>query len=152
MLVNFDIAQNLPIFFRDEKIWTFSEEITEFTLEDHSAKMTFKLGKHLNATLPNVYLEILHEGPTLLKKYDRALVEVPTYASSNKRYRYAESTVYYVLIENEYKKINLSKENAQKVFSLKWSEIEDYAKKNNISFKSEDGWLKLLSHYKTLLG
>ena len=143
MLVNVDLQQDLPIFQREGKVFTFSEQINEFTISDGTAKMVFKRGASVSPSLPNVLMEVISETPLVLKKHERNVVEVPSYGGSTKSFRYAENKSYYAEIDDGFKKITLSKESAEKLFSKQWKEIEEYAKKNNISFKTEDGWRKL---------
>lgn len=150
MLVNVDLYQDMPIFLRDEKIYTFSNSINEFTVTDSTRKMTFKRGKLIDKDLPNVLMEIISDSPMLLKKQDRQLIEISVYGNGNKNYRYANGKAYYAVIANKVEKINLTKENAQKLFAQKWKLMEEHAQQTGSSFKTEEGWRKMTKYYSSV--
>lgn len=147
MMINLDLNQDIPIFLNENNVYTFSESINGFTINDSLAKITFKRGKLISAELPNVLLEVISDLPTVLKQFNREVVEVPGYGNGSKSYRYDEGKVYYALINNKVTKISLTKGNAQKVFAHKWDLIEAFAKQVSKCFTTESGWRKMAEHY-----
>lgn len=146
MLVNVDVVQNIPIFFRDESTYAFTEKINEIIVGDSLNKTVYKRGKLLHANFPDHFYEVILESPLLVKRSDKNVVEQPTYGGSSKSYRYVETKTYYRLAGDELQKITLTKENAQRLFAENWEAIEAYAKKNKLSFKTEAGWRQLVKY------
>ncbi len=143
MFVNVDLYQNMPIFLRDEKIYTFSDRINELIVIDSPANATFKRGNLIDKSLPDLFMEVISNSPLLLKKQERQLIEIPGYGNGTKNYRYVSGKTYYAVIDGKVAMINLTKENAQKVFVQNWKLIQEYVQQNNISFKTEEGWRKI---------
>jgi hypothetical protein len=151
MLINIDVYNNMPVFIRNDTVYSFSENIKEFTVTDNQTTVYFAKGSAFtSAFLPDVFMQKLNASPVFLKQTRKVVVEVPTYDSPNKVYRFQESVIYYTETKNGFQKISLNKNDAKKIFFQKWNELEKYADKNDISFKSEEGWRKLLEYYKTL--
>jgi hypothetical protein len=151
MLINIDVYNNMPVFIKNDTVYSFTENIKEFVVTDNQTRIYFSKGSaYKSQLLPDVFMQKLNESPVFLKQTIKRVVEVPTYDSPNKVYRFQESVIYYTETKNGFEKINLNKKDAGKIFFQKWSEVEKYAGKNDISFKSEEGWCKLFDYYKTL--
>jgi hypothetical protein len=151
MLINIDIYNNMPVFIKNDTVYSFTESIKEFVVTDNQTTLYFSKGSAFkSALLPDVFMQKLYASPVFLKQTIKRVVEVPTYDSPNKVYRFQESVVYFTETKNGFEKISLNKNEAKKIFWQKWNEIEKYADKNDISFKSEDGWRKVFDYYKTL--
>jgi len=152
MQVNIDLFEGTPVFFRDGKVYTFTEEIAEIYFQDGTSATPklFKKGQVINASLPKGYYEVISAEPLFLKGYSRKLAEVPGYDAANKKSRFVEGKTYYATINGQLQKINLTKTDAEKVFGAKWKAISEYATQNKLSFKQQEGWDALMRQYKTL--
>jgi hypothetical protein len=151
MLINIDVYNNMPVFIRNDTVYSFTENIREFVITDNQTTVYFSKGSAFRSPLlPDVYMQKLNASPVFLKQTRKVVVEVPTYDSPNKVYRFQESVIYYTETQNGFEKVSLNKNDAKKIFRQKWNEIEKFADKNDLSFKSEEGWRKLLEYYKTL--
>lgn len=151
MLVNIDVYNNMPVFIKNDTVFSFSEDIREFVVTDNKTTLIFSKGSVFkNSALPEVFMLKLHDAPAFLKQTTKNLIEVPTYDSPNKTYRFQETITYYIQTKSGFEKHSLNKNDAKKVFYENWKELEKFADKNDISFKSEEGWIKLLDYYKTL--
>jgi hypothetical protein len=150
MLINIDLYQDMPLFIRNGQTFTFTDKITEFTLTDGQTKMVFKKGHLLGANLPDVFMEVLSASPLFARNSTRKLVDVPSYGTVTRQYRFAEANLFYATVNGSVQKISLSKSDAEKVFGSKWKEVSAYASRNDLSFKSESSWRSLLAYYNTL--
>jgi hypothetical protein len=151
MLINIDVYNNMPVFIKNDTVYSFSEKIKEFIVTDKQTTISFAKGSAFKSSvLPDVFMQKLGTAPVFLKQTTKTLVEVPTYDSPNKTYRFQEMTAYYIETKTGFEKLTLNKNDAKKIFQENWKAMEKYADKNEISFKSETGWLKLLDYYKTL--
>jgi hypothetical protein len=141
----------MPVFIKNDTVYSFSEDIREFVVTDNKTTLTFSKGSVFkSSSLPEVFMLKLHDAPVFLKQTTKKLSEVPTYDSPNKIYRFQENITYYTQTNTGFEKHSLNKNDAKKIFFNKWKELEKFADKNDISFKSEQGWIQLLDYYKTL--
>ncbi len=109
MLINVDLYQGMPLFFKDGKVYTFTADIKEFTLVGEKTKMTFKKGQLIDSSLPNVYFEVVKTNPLVLKNISKKLVEVQSYGSANKQYKFQEEVLIYAAINGKLQKLSLAK-------------------------------------------
>lgn len=150
MYINLDIYQNIPLFLRDQQVYAFVSVVGEFNVDRDGIKQTFRRGNLIDKSLPNHFYEVLSEAPLVIRNYSKKLIEVPTYSSANKQFRFAEASLFYAIPEKNIQKIIFSKLLAEKIFSQKWPEINNYATKNKISFKTYEGWKELLKFYQVV--
>lgn len=150
ILVNVDVYGNTVLFNRNDSVYMFVEEIKEFNINEGSTNYVYKKGKILHPLLPDVFMQVLSATPLLAKKVVKQLAQVQEYGSANKIQKFAQVTEYYGVIGGTINKIKLTKADAQNFFYNKWSQIQDYAFRNNISYKTNEGWMQLLSFYRSL--
>ncbi|MDB5251308.1 MAG: hypothetical protein JWP27_477 [Flaviaesturariibacter sp.] len=150
MLINIDVYQDQPLFVRDGVTYTFTDKIQEFSLTDGLTNLTFKKGHLISADLPDVFMELVSTKPLVVKHSTRKLVDVPTYGTMTHSFRFADATVFYSNVGGSFRKITLSKKEAETLFASKWKEVSAYADQTDLSFKTEAGWRMLLRYYSTL--
>ena len=150
VLVNLDLFGGNLIFLRDDKTYTFADPVAEFSVKKGSETQTFKKGKSFSNGLPDVFVTPISAEPLLLTAGTINLVEGASYGSASKQYRFVQGKTIYTVKDGLVSKMNLTKSDAEKVFEKHWSAVNEFASKNKISFKSEEGWSALANYYKTL--
>ncbi|MFN2438603.1 MAG: hypothetical protein ABR503_05350 [Chitinophagaceae bacterium] len=150
MIVNVDLYGNTALFNRNDTVYMFIEDIKEFSINEGSATHFFKKGKAMNAQLPDVFMQVLSSKPLIAKSVTKQLVEMQGYGTATKVYNFAQSVNYYGEIDGSVQKIKLTKADAQKLFYKKWEQVQTYAASNNLSYKTDTGWMQLLLYYQSL--
>ncbi|HZH95550.1 MAG TPA: hypothetical protein VEY06_06670, partial [Flavisolibacter sp.] len=97
--------------------------------------------------LPAGFYQIISAEPLFLKHVNKQKVDMPAYSATGKKYKFVTGKIFYGLIAGALKKLSLNKTNAESFFTDKWKPLDDYAQKNGLSFKTEEGWLQLLRYY-----
>ncbi|HEY0059335.1 MAG TPA: hypothetical protein VGB56_09370, partial [Flavisolibacter sp.] len=138
------------IFLTDDKTYTFTEPVTEFFVRKGSDVVSFKKGGLISKGLPEGYYTTVSNQPHILKASTVNLVEVPVYGASTKQFRFVQGKAIYAVKDGVVSKINLTKSDAEKVFEKHWSAVNEFASKNKISFKTEEGWISLAKQYQSL--
>lgn len=150
MMVNVDLHQGRPLFMRDAEILAFAEPVAEIHAQDEGVYKLFKRGNSIDPSMDADYYQVLSSIPLVLKKNSRKVADVQGYGTSTKQYKFVEGKTYHARIDDKIQKIGLSKSDAEKVFQKSWKEIQELAAKNNISFKTEEGWVTLSKAYEQL--
>lgn len=150
MLVNVDLHQSRPLFMRDAEILAFADPVAEIHAQDEGEYKVFKKGSSIEASLDAEFYQVLSTTPLVLKKNSRKVADVQGYGTSTKQYKFVESKTYHARIDDKIHKIGLSRGDAEKVFRKSWKEIQEMAAKNNISFKTEEGWIALAQAFEQL--
>lgn len=149
--VNLDMYSGILLFLRDGKPYSFVEPVAEFSIQKGAETVTYKSGKRFNAALPDLFFTTISTKPLIVKANTVNLIESPAYGNATKQYRFVQGKVFYDVSEGTGAKVNLTKGDAEKVFKSHWAAINEFATKNKISFKTEEGWNTLAKHYQTLV-
>ena len=150
MLVNIDLHQGNLLFLRGTEVFSFAENITEIHAIDEQVKKVFKKGTSIDPSMDNGFYQVLNDNPVILKKYSKKVADVPGYGASVKQYKFVDGKVYYARIDDKVQRISLNKGDAEKVFKKSWKQTEDFAAKNKISYKTEEGWVTLSQNFSSL--
>ena len=95
------------------------------------------------------WLEALAQGPARLFKYHKKeLSEVATYATAPVD-RIKTQTRYYLLFDNKLQKVN-SLRDVQEILFSRSKELNEYIKKNKLSWKNETDIIALISYFNSL--
>lgn len=149
--INVDLYGNTPLFMGNDSIYSFVENVKELMIQQNGETHYFKKGILIDKNLPDQFMQVLSSEPLVLKHPLKTLSETTSYGTGTQSYRFVESNVFYAAVDGKIEKIKLTKADAQRVFSKTWLEIESFAAKNNISFKTEEGWKALIKLNKSLL-
>lgn len=148
--VNIDLYQGIPLFIREGKIYTFTSDIKEFNIVGEKTQITYKKGLLIDNSLPDVFFEVLSTSPLVVMNIAKKVVELPSYGTGGKKYKFVEIPTVYATMNGGLQKISLNKSNAATLFQEKWELIKNYAEINNISFKTIEGWQAFTRHYQAL--
>ncbi len=138
------------LFNRNDTVYMFAEEIKEFSINEGSATYVYKKGKSINTQLPDVFMQVISTKPLVVKHVIKQLIEMQDYGTATKVHKFTQGSVYYGEIDGSMNKLKLTKGDAQKLFYKKWNEMQAYAFSNNLSYKTDAGWMQLLSYYQFL--
>ncbi|WP_276499604.1 hypothetical protein [Pontibacter litorisediminis] len=135
----------------------FVDPVYEFTIREKGDDKA-NGGKKFRKGYPVVdggdkstFYEILAEGNvTLLKRTKKTIVEQVPYGSSVKEQHVKSVETYFIATPTEITKIKNSKKGFLEAFGSQSSELEAYAKKNRIDFKTDLDLAKLVTYYNSL--
>ena len=150
MMVNIDFYGNTVLFNRNDTVYMFAEVIKEFSINEGSATYVYKKGRAINTQLPNVFMQVISTKPVITKHVVKQLIETQGYGTASKIQKFTQGSDYYGEIDGSIKKIKFTKGDAQKLFYKKWDQMQAYASSNNLSYKTDTGWMRLLSYYESL--
>ena len=154
--VKFDSYNNKFVFDRHDTTYELSSMIYTLYLypneDDTAKKIVFKKGYAINNRInANKFLQVIAEGKlSLLKYYSKDLEEYTEYGNATKFKRFKDMEQYYVLQNGQYSPISISPKNLENQMQSKWTEVQAYMKKNNLSAKNEKDWATLISYYNSL--
>ena len=150
IMVNVDLYGNTFLFNRNDTFYMFAEEIKEFNINEGLTSYFFKKGKAIDAQLPDIFMQVVSTNPLVARQVTKQLVETQGYGTATKINKFIPGYVYYGEIDGSIKKFKLTKADAQKFFYRKWDQVQAYASSNNLSYKTDAGWMQLLSYYQSL--
>jgi hypothetical protein len=150
MLIDIDLYGGAVLFRKGTETYNFTEDVSEIFIVKGQEQITLKKGAHISKMLPTGFYQIIGAEPLFMKHITRHKVDMPAYSATGKKYKLVTGKIFYGLISGELQKISLNKINAEKFFKDKWKALDDYAQKNSLSFKTEEGWLQLIRYYDTI--
>jgi hypothetical protein len=149
MMVNLNLVNNSAIFKGAKGVFYFQDALQEIAIEQgESIKYLFTETVH--PLLPKGYARILGSEPMVIKierKESRVTTDYNVHGSITE---FLDAPLYYFIDNGNPIKIKLSNKDAQKVFSQKWDKIADFVKANDLSFKDEETWKRVLKAYPSL--
>ncbi len=95
-------------------------------------------------------MQVISTKPVITKHVVKQLIETQGYGTATKVHKFTQGSVYYGEIDGSMNKFKLTKGDAQKLFYKKWDQMQAYASSNNLSYKTDTGWMRLLSYYESL--
>jgi len=149
VLLNVDLYNNKVYFKRNDTLFTYADRLNSFYILKGKDSIHFTRAFTLHPTLTDEFVEVLAFSPLIIKRQKKNLSEEATYGSS-KSFRYTDIAEYSSIINTKPSKLNLSKEDAKKLFGEKWQALESFIADNNIFLKSETGWRTILKYYQQL--
>lgn len=106
----------------------------------------------------NAYLQVLYDGENtgVFKRHTRVIREAQQGASGFgfvERHDTLESREMLLFRDKngEFQRVRLNRRNVLSLFGDHSNQIRDYARQNNIDFRSEQDFVRLVQHYNTLL-
>lgn len=154
--VKFDMYGNKFIYNKDGVAYELGPAVASVILfpdaSDTTKKMVFKKGYAVNNIIPATkFVQVLVEGnSSLLKNYKMETEEYTEYGDATKHQRFKETEQYFVLSNSQYTQVTINKKNFESILQPKWSQMEPWLKKNNITGKDEKGWAAAFVYYNTL--
>ena len=149
MLVNLNLETNDPVFLqKDTVILAFAEEVLEMKIRQGDREIIIKKGNSIDLKLPSAYIVLLNRDPALMKYVRVKVDEVNNYGQTERTYQHTVD--YYIKASTGYKKIRLTKAEAQNVFADKWQALQAFATENRLSFKKEEEWVQMMKYYGSL--
>lgn len=123
-------------------------KVTEFTINTPDGKVL--LFRNFGVDKSDFY-QVLVEGPvTLLKKTKKSQLETVGYNSAGTETTITSATSYSVPSNNGELKVIKRDKDIVKLFPEKGAELEKYIKAENLNFKSDADFIKVISYYNTL--
>lgn len=150
MLIDIDLYGGAVLFRKGAETYNLTEEVSEIFIAKGEEQITLKKGAHISKMLPTGFYQIISAEPLFIKHVSRQKVDMPAYSATGKKYKFVTGKIFYGSIGGELKKLSLNKVNAEIFFRDKWKTLDDYAKRNGLSFKTEEGWLQVLRYYLAL--
>lgn len=151
MVLNYDEIQDAAIFKGDDgKALYFTEEINEFNLNNRIFRSGFNPFK--NFTISSFYEVLVDGNVKLLKKNVKTISEVKEYSATTTKKVINENIGYYISKQNEI--VQLKKKDLKTLIENlgpdKSTALIDYSNNNNINFKNEDDFKKIVAFYNSL--
>lgn len=133
----------------------FSVPVADFTISytegNNNFLRHFKNGYQVMGYEVNAYFETLNDGKTqFLKKTKKKIEEVNTYGSTTGNKSFNTSTRYFIFNNGKVVNVKKDKKSILEALGDKQTELETYAKANNLNFKNEADIAKLVTYYNTI--
>jgi hypothetical protein len=150
--LNFDIYQQMLVFIINDSIYQFTDPVKEFELNMSDKRvLKFLTSNQIHNLLPGKFVEELVKGKmNFYKHYKKIVVEISAYNSVSGTKQLEDKNSYFVIIDNQLEQVNLNKKKLSELFSNKWKEVESFMEKNQLSAKTEAGWVQAIQFYNTL--
>ncbi|AFK04263.1 hypothetical protein Emtol_3130 [Emticicia oligotrophica DSM 17448] len=143
-----------------DSIIIFPNQITAFTINDAAKSINYPFVKVENlkadgGTVPVCFLMVLYKNKSSLLKYVSKNVLKANYQggySSDRRYdSYIDNSQYFIRkADNSLVKVRLKKGSVIDALEDKKAQVEEYIKKENLSFKNDIDIAKVLAFYDSL--
>lgn len=141
---------------KDDQTIQFADPVKGFTMsytKDDKQFLTHYRNGYTNIPGSNnsAYFEILADGKyQLLKKTTKKVKQETTYGSTESNKSFMTTTRYYIVTPEKGILIKKDKKSILNTLGNKQTELEAYAKTNNIDFKSDEDLAKLIGYYNSL--
>lgn len=135
---------------------TFVKPVNEFNLVNSAGPailpMLFRNGyRPVNGNTANTFYQVLSDGETpLLKRSFKKIAENKPYGSATTIKTFEEVHSYFLVQQGTPVKIRKDKKAVVQALNGYQSELEEFIKSNNISFKSETDLIMVLTYYNSL--
>lgn len=135
---------------------TFVKQVNEFNLLNPGGPdilpMLFRNGyRPVNGNTANTFYQVLSDGETpLLKRSFKKIAENKPYGSATTIKTFEEAHAYFLVQQGTPVKIRKDKKAVVQALSGYQSELEEFIKSNNLSFKSETDLVMILTYYNSL--
>ncbi len=151
-----DYEDKLYVRSSNDDVKGFDDRVNDFTLSYQ--KDGKEVLDHYRKGYNNVpgfdsksFFEVLVDGKTqLLKKSIKKVQEKNEYGSMTSNKSFNTSTRYYIYQSNKANLLKKDKKSILAILSDKQPQLEEYIKKNNLSLKTDDDLIKIVSYYNTL--
>lgn len=151
--LNYDATTNTLLFNINDSMFRFAEPAKEFTIDADKPGMParkFVASEDVHDLLPRKFVQVLAEGQVqLYKHYKKNLIEVSDYNSAGRKV-VEEKITYHVVRNGVLTPVVLGKKALQELLNDRWKDVDGYISQNNISVKSEEGWIKVITFYNSL--
>ncbi len=141
---------------KDQEMMQFADQVKEFTLsykkDDKQLLVHYRNGyTNIAGVNNNTYFEILADGKfQLLRKATKKVKQEITYGSTEPNKSFITTVKYYIVTSEKGILIKKDKKSILSVLGDKESQLEVYAKANNIDFKSDEDLAKLINYYNSI--
>lgn len=153
MTLKYDVLNNDVVFLINDSSFSFSEEIREFVLNTGGKNGTparFVSSGSVNSSLPRKFVLVLAEGAMSLYQHQKKTIVTTSGYNLADRKILEDQNTYYVVFNGTAKSVNLNKKNLEELMGSKWQDVSAYMEKNNLSAKSESGWVGAINYFNTL--
>lgn len=153
MTLKFDVLNNDVVFLINDSSFSFAEEIREFVLNTggkNGAAARFVSSSSVNSSLPRKYVLVLAEGKLGFYLHQKKSIVTTTGYNMADRKILEDQNTYYVVFNDNAKSVGLNKKNLEELMGAKWQAVSAYMEQNNLSAKSEAGWIAAINYYNTL--
>lgn len=156
LYIRYNTNKNQVEFLRGKKIMaTDPGKIAGFKILTQEGKpIVFKNGfkTKLDNISARTMLRVIHNGKIkLLAHHGSTLLKnLASYGSADKHSRYQSYVDYYLVINGKFHKIKLSEKDILNTLGGHKSEMMDYVKSNQLSFKDFDDLDMILNHYEKI--
>lgn len=154
MRLKFDVYKNVLVFNINDTMFRFNDAVKEFVLNNYGPKATapvkFIKSTFVHNLLPTQFVQELVTGKAgLYKHYKKTIIELASYnLVSNKTFE--DRSSFFFILDNNLTAVQLSKKSLQTVLGDKWAKVDEYMQQNNLSPKSEAGWIAAITYFNTL--
>ncbi|WP_407527503.1 hypothetical protein PDL71_07455 [Lacibacter sp. MH-610] len=153
MTLKFDAFRNEVVFLINDSTFVFAEEIREFTLNTGSKNggvAKFVKSNSVAGSLPPKYVLALAEGKISFYMHQKKNLVTTTGYNMADRKIIEDRNTYYIVQNGNSQSVSLNKKNLEEIIGAKWQEVNAYMEKNNLSAKSEAGWIEAINYFNTL--
>ncbi len=150
--LKYDIYTRVLVFNVNDSMYRFTEPVKEFEL----LGMNQKVARFINSSLvhnllPGDFVQELAKGKVnFYKHYKKVIVEIAAYNSVKGIKQFEDKNTFYVIRDNNLTEVTLSKKSLEEKLKDKWQEVSSYMEKNQLSAKSEAGWMAAIQYYNGL--
>lgn len=152
MTLKFDAFRNEVVFLINDSTFVFAEEIREFTLNTGSKNggvAKFVKSNSVAGSLPPKYVLALAEGKISFYMHQKKNLVTTTGYNMADRKIIEDRNTYYIVQNGTSQSVSLNKKNLEEIIGAKWPEVNAYMEKNNLSAKSEAGWIEAINYFNT---
>jgi hypothetical protein len=154
MQLKFDVFRNELVFNINDSSFRFLDPVKEFFLNVQGSKgrntVKFIKSSIVNEKLPGSFVQELAVGAIgFYKHYKKVVVEVTGYNMASKK-SFEDRNTYYIVQNGTPLMVNLNKKSLELILGAKWQVVNAYMERNNLSVKSEAGWIEAINYFNTL--
>lgn len=150
--LKYDIYTRVLVFNVNDSMYRFTEPVKEFELNLSNQKVArFINSSMVHNLLPGDFVQELAKGKVnFYKHYKKVIVEIAAYNSVKGTKQFEDKNTFYVIRDNNLSEVTLNKKSLEEKLKDKWQEVSSYMDKNQLSAKSEAGWIAAFQYYNGL--
>lgn len=141
---------------KNNELMDFNDKVEDFTLKftksDNQELVHYRNGySNIAGTSTEAFFQILVDGKVqLLKKTSKKVQVQNEYGSITSNKSFTATTKFYIVTAEKATLIKKDKKSILSALVDKQSELETYAKTNNLDFKNDEDLVKLINFYNTI--